>query len=506
MTLPIFPATDLDTPATVQSLLGSFWSATYDGWEEVRDYVAAVCMAYRQAGKDLDEAQKSIVWRNVPLLHVVEWYPLTVLASERLDANLTGLRYSSTSTATYGNAGAYGQPLPGAIQPAALGNVVDAVMLFDGITTPNACLTRDVDFTINTDLGAIEFLIDPFADPRFQPTPIFDTNGNQTDSELVLWLYQASFDERNLQTQIGYVFGLDVPSTAAGQDLVTALLNAIEEGTSRKTVEALFEAVCGVKLACGTETVQVVTTDARGLLIVTSANAYRFPSGANALVTVGQVVNEGDALADSLQFLDLNNGQIPEGLTALAVGPALLEPGYQSDLIFPNIVEPLQVTTDLPTGRTKVSAALGGYPPDVAKFWSDVHSRGVAANQTLANLLDTRTNPVGEPTVANLPTTFNPLQFLVANVLRCGVAVVQVSVAGMSPSGLGMPYLRYLRRIVPPLELVQTIATMPPFQDLFTITDTDVLGQPCTATPDLSETGSITLPTSDPISIWPQNY
>lgn len=497
---PTFPASDLDTPETVQALLGSFWAGTYDGVGQVRNYVMAVCQAYRQTAMDLDEATQSITWRNVPLRHVVEWYPITVLASERLNASLTGLRFSESTTATFGYGGAFGQPLPGAVQPAALGDVIDAPLLCDQITTPNACLIRDVDYTINSQVGAIQFAADPFKDPRFTPQPIFDANGNQTDSELILWLYRAEFDLKNLQTQIGYALGLDVPSTEAAQALVTALLDALQAGTARQQVQSLLEAICGVQFAQNdSEVVQAVTRDYRGLLIVTDQNAYRFPLGANALVTIGQVVEAGDALADTVQLLDLSSGAIPAGLNALIVGPVLLGPGYTADLVFGNSDVSLVATTDAGTNKTKVSCQLGGTSVDQAQFWTDVHARGVAAGKTLAELLDTRANPVGQPTAADLPATLNPLKLLIESVFRYNCLLAKINSAGIDPSGLGLSALRYLRRITPPHELVITLVDLTTTTDHFTITGTEVVNGATIGASGLVDPSTVTIPGQVPI-------
>lgn len=69
---------------------------------------------------------------------------------------------------------------------------------------------------------------------------------------------------------------------------------------------------------------------------------------------------------------------------------------------------------------------------------------------TLAHLLDRRANPEGEPTADNLPKTINPLQFLVANVLRNNVFLVQIRLNALGQNRLGLYNIRHLRQLLPP--------------------------------------------------------
>ena len=64
-------------------------------------------------------------------------------------------------------------------------------------------------------------------------------------------------------------------------------------------------------------------------------------------------------------------------------------------------------------------------------------------------MLDTRTAPVGEPTAGDLPTTINPLEFLVTNLLRFNAYVVKIKASGVR-GNIGLNNSRLFRRIVPP--------------------------------------------------------
>ncbi len=159
----------------------------------------------------------------------------------------------------------------------------------------------------------------------------------------------------------------------------------------------------------------------------------------------------------------------------LAVGPGMLLPGYAGDLVFANKTVPLQVTAD-GAGRTRVSWEISGFAADVTRFWDAVHANGVARGQTLANLLDIRPHPVGEPTAASLPATINPLGFLIANFLRSNCFLIRIDAAALTVNGLTMQPLQLLRRIVPPHTMMIILIELPPFYD-----GDGVAGQPSEA-------------------------
>lgn len=196
-------------------------------------------------------------------------------------------------------------------------------------------------------------------------------------------------------------------------------------------------------------------------------------------------------------------------LAALALDNGFLSTCFYGDLVFENKELPLLVDTEHPSGYTFLSFPLGGFPADAQRFFEELHARGVQAAETaripcflnaipyatlnefpttglpgriyktlddqkyyewsmaggyeeitrlpqikklgtLAHLLDRRANPDGEPTATHLPTTINPMRFLIENVLRNNVFVVKIDVAALGQNRLGLYNIRHLRQILPP--------------------------------------------------------
>lgn len=128
-----------------------------------------------------------------------------------------------------------------------------------------------------------------------------------------------------------------------------------------------------------------------------------------------------------------------------------------------------KLPTRAPSGNyttyTRLSFAVGGFPFDVEKFFDEIHTRGVAANETLAHLLDTRTNQVGEPAAINLPTTINPLKFLAETALRGNAFVVRLAASAFGEGAAGLENVQFLRKIIPPHTAMLLLIELQGFKD-----------------------------------------
>jgi len=271
----------------------------------------------------------------------------------------------------------------------------------------------------------------------------------------LLWVFSGDFDFDRIYQQFAYVLGMRLRSSRGYRELMNALFDGIIGGAGKRTLLLAFQAMTGITLTQDeTETIEVVDTDAEHLIIATDANVYRYNLDATATVSVGDVVQQGDPLIDGLELIELNEGLTPDNLDALALGRGMLAYGFLGDLVFENKDVPLEVTeaSNHASGYTFVKWGLGGFELDVEKFFDDLHANGVAADQTVAMLLDQRDadKQSGQPVAANLPSTINPLEFLVENVLRNNAFVVRVRASEQTDAGVGLHNVRFLRKIIQP--------------------------------------------------------
>jgi hypothetical protein len=448
-----FLDSDLHNQRKLLALLGSFWSDLFLGVDQVVGQLIAAGETAHQASMDLDETIYSVGRPTVPVFHTEQWYSYPIYESQR---GSVPVLYGGTGAGVFGGGLFYGASAVPVYSWAC--PVANVDLISNRIYDPSLTLTRGLDFVI--DGGRLVFMADPFADPRFLPQPVLDDQGQLIDRSITLWLFRPAIDQQHVWIQFGYIMGIQLPSSQPYKDMINALLDAITGCTATEQLDQMLAAVTGCPLARGDETVEVVTTFADTLLVITDQWAYQFPTACNPVVQPGDVVEEGDALVDTVQTWYLNHGTVPDWLDGLSVGEGLLQPGYLSDLTFSDADVPVVVEPDV-DGYTKVSWALGGFPADVTEFWDDVHRRGVASGTTLAQMLDTRESPVGEPGPGSLPATINPLQFLAANYLRHNALLVRINTGGFGPAALGLAQLRYLRRIVPPHEAVLIVLELP---------------------------------------------
>lgn len=465
-----------DVPNNLLAVLGSFWNEIYQGREQVGSMTRARAVLEQQAMFQTLENIAALSRFTVPIWHRDNWYPLRLLESDRNSETTAPARYDTGQL--YDSGLFYNVPLNGpGYAFTAPGDLDRADVVVNRVVGPSLTLFQGTDFTL-TD-GILTFRIDPFADSRVPIVPVY-TDGEITDREAVLWVYRGYFDWQHIYKQFGYAIGLHMASSLGYRNLLNAVFDCLVLGSPKASIIAAISAITGIPtVGEATETVEDIAADNNHRLIITDKNVYRFSRTATATVAVGDVVTRGQSLVDALEIISVRHGEVPDTLRRLAIGPGMLATCFYSDLIFENREVPLVVDTEDPSGFTKVTWALGGFPADVDRFFDEMHARGVAiASQpadlcatdpyithkgdgcttetthtrtgTLAHLLDRRTNRVGEPTAANLPRTINPLKFLAQNVLRGNVTIVRLRPQDANADRLGLQHLRLLQKIVPP--------------------------------------------------------
>jgi hypothetical protein len=419
-----YPQNDFDRPDVLLDLLGSFWSSTYGDAEFVRDYAAATGYDAQQTYLQLLDLVNSVSRFSIPLYKSEAWFALTLRESQ-LRRNLRPRVYGA---GTYSDSGpAYGSTQTTVYfhvdKPAELSH---APYVFDRLIEPAVAWARGFDFDL--DDTEIFFLRNPFEQPSIPLRDVLDAEGQIVDRELTLWLYRGEWDWDTVYEQFGYVLELSMRTSEGYKSFLNSIFDGLILGTSRRLQCWALAAIFGVPATREpVETVEEIRTDLTEVAIVTDKHAYVFPSAAVATVAVGDVLQAGTFLTDTLQLFEFTRGQVPttEELAALTLENGMLAHGYWHGLTFANTLVPTTVETR-DDGYTRISWPLGGFSLDVEKFWDDVHAAGVAKGQTLAMLLDTRESPVDQPFAACLPAYVNPLQFLTENFLRANAYVVKL--------------------------------------------------------------------------------
>jgi len=459
-----YPQRDLDKAARLVSFLGSYWA----GQPEASNYVKSVARVERQTEQIRDETIAAAGRTTINTHSTKTWCKLVLSAAE-LNTRRTAMNHYGDGDEYGGNDGMlasygiphglhlYSFPLPA--------NFAAIPFICDRLTSPTCVLTCGLDFYVDTVKHVIRFRDNPLTNPAF--------NTGDTTS---LWVFRGKFDNDQLFQHFGYVLGISLPASDSYKTLINAIWDGLVLGSSYEALSGLLTAITAAP--CVLERLETVTDifyDVRHLVVATNSHVYRYAKAATAVVSVGDIVAEGQPLADAYEVHEFQRGEPANSLRALSLGPDYLLEGYLSDLVFYNRDVPLVVTTD--SNKTKISFELGGHAGDVAQFFADLHERGMASGQTLANLLDERTNPTTEPTAANLPATINPLQFLAKNVLRNNIFVITLRPTSFGANALSLQYAKHLRNILPPhVGLIITTELAVPGEELTIVDNAEASG------------------------------
>lgn len=464
MALSVYPARDLDTPSLLASVLGTFWTEIYSDQQELDGELTALALPWRQVARDNDALADSLADATFPLLQVNEWHAVTLYESERYDPHFAGLRYAQDTSVRFGDNRRFGDTVLTAQFPVPLNGIYDAPMIFDAVSSPKVCLSQDVDYRVDTSRGVLWLGTNPFADPRWQPVPLYDANGNQIDRQLTLWFWHAGIDQNRLYRRLGYAFGIAPPPTVAGRQLLSTILSALVGGTTQSLLLDFLSLLYDIPVcAADGEVVTAIFTDSRGLVLATDRQVYRAASGSLPVVSVGDVLREGDPLTDGLACTSLTRGVVPPGLTSLALGDGLLPPDFPGGVAW--VDQTVPIVAMMEDGKVRISWSLGVGGEVERNFWDEVHQRGIAAGKVLAEYLDMRSAPTTPVSPMNLPATINPLRFLLSNLVRGGVLLIRLQAARIGPQAMSPSFLGWTRKIVPPHTLLLLQAVLTPIND-----------------------------------------
>lgn len=447
-----YPVRDLDRPKILIEFLGTHWASVYQD-PFVERYIGVRGQAAVQTELDATEGAASASRFKVPVFHTDIWLRITLKESDLLSGVLNITRY--------GEDGVYGGNPDTGVElkygtPALVTDFTfpvpddlrEAPLIFNRITEPSVSMVDGLDFFLDSEFHVLHFRENPFVNDLIPKRLVYEGDV-VVDREVELWIFRGQIDFEHIFNHYGFVLDIKLPSSRSYRDLVNSIWDGLVAGTSQLPISTAFAAMTGSPIIIEEEeTVEVVQNDARHLLIVTDKNVYQFKSTATPRVSVGDVVQQGDELSNAFKIFEFHSGAAPEDLMAVTMGQGHLIAGFIDGITFDNKIVPLEVDTS--GVFTRVEFEIGGFQQDTEKFWDDFHERGIAAGETLAQLLDQRTNKVGEPTAANLPATINPLEFLIANVLRNNYFVVQLRPQFFGEDAVGIENVRHLRRLMPP--------------------------------------------------------
>ena len=381
MQLFTYPESDLDRGDSLLRVLGSYWSKTFQAPDQVSSYTQAIAAGAKQLQLELLETIAALSRFKIPVFHTENWHPI-VLHSSQLNLSAASLYKFEQAGFTFdtGNSANFDSARPtNFFAFPAPSNMVGAGHIFDRVLFPTTDLVSGADFIVDSDDQVVIFTQNPFDIESLPKIPTYNSDGQLVNETIVLWAFRANFDYQYVFRQFAYAVNIQLKSGENAKALVNAVFDGlINGGASASILSAALSAIFDVPVVrSGGETVEVITTDRRGVLIATDKHVYRFAAGSMPTVALGQTLREGDTLVDTFDIIDIRRGEIPDDFLALAIDQNMTSACYYSDLIFENLEVPLRVDTNHPSGYTFVDFQLSGFPADVHYFFADMHARGM---------------------------------------------------------------------------------------------------------------------------------
>lgn len=405
-----YPSNDLQNPVLIASMLGSFWSDVFEGKQQVFDYMEGRAREAQQNLSIAKENQTSLNRYDIPVYHKEYVKRLTLVESSVVMAEITSSSINYGDDASTSNNLYYAYEIDNSIKAFSYAS--------DKLLASSFLAVSGTDCYLDTANSYILFRDNPFDNTEVVRRYYYDSVGTQTESEIDLWLFDVSVDRENVYTQYGYIVSVKDESSETYKKLIASTFDSLMFGPGELAFKRVVAAMTGVPVVeSDNETVVAIFSDTRNLVIVTDVNVYKYKLGSTAIVEVGDVVDTGEQLVDTVKMYDFSTGYIPTDLTSISLSTPILLGDFSGPLTFNNTDVATTVSSDI-NGKTVIEWDIDGDPADVTLFWGTTHANGVAADETLANLLDNRTNPTDEPIAQNLPTTINPMGFAITNLLR----------------------------------------------------------------------------------------
>jgi len=461
---PAYPEDDLNKGQRLLTLLGSFWSELFDDRDKLQAHLQSSAHEQGQTHLNFLETVACVSRFTVPVFHREDWHLLVFKRSEVENTasvyKAGDLVYGPQSGAVPGRPAGFIQTYGGrdrldVVKVPLPSPLVDLpVTLQNLVINPSLVLVKgtDYDIEVRANSRVVVFRDDPFANDYIPQRDVINEAGEVTDREIALWVYSGQFDLDYVYIQFGYVLGLHLYSTQFYKDLLNAWWNQFLQGFTVQHLQSFLSALSGAPISIHpTETVEVIRDEGDSKIVVTDKNCYRVAAGATVTVAVGDVLHAGDALSDAFEIVELG-GPSPDfgSFQSAAFGRNFLTGGYFSELAFRNAQVTVQYGGVDHDNRAIVTFEVSGFPGDVEAFWNQVQERGKVEGRTLANLLDIRPDPDGEPGPENLPATINPLEFVLENILKNNLFVMRVKQSSFDPDAPGIALFRCLRDTIPP--------------------------------------------------------
>jgi hypothetical protein len=290
--------------------LGYFWHRLFGDRQAVEGLTMGQSAAAEQAYTDLMGMIDSYSCLDIPIFESRNWYPLIIHESD-LDNNTLlfgeGVKLGDTVD---GDPYIFGDPIPNETECCSIimpKELKDIGLIVDHIIAPTVVLTKDDENYWTTEYRLF-FKNNPFEISALTKHKEYNTDGSdKNDDYIILWCYNASIDSENLKYSIGYLFGLNVPHTAAGKGILSNMIKLYTKGPTINDIKAIALACIGLPIITERSTVSQAPAITDGYhVITTDKGIFRYPAEYKLKtgITTNTVLKIGDVPVEAVELLD----------------------------------------------------------------------------------------------------------------------------------------------------------------------------------------------------------
>jgi hypothetical protein len=461
-----------DNPDYFLRTLGTWWATFFGDRTTVREMLAGAGELYYQTYLDFLDTLAMKSKFTVPIFRRKNWHAFTVLASERFDGSQLNNLYG-TSRLEYRNIlkPAYGDKEDTDYFSYRIPDQIASVhAIYNRLIDPSLVWAENEDFGVDAARHAIHFATDPFTDPLVPQREVLDSEGNVVDHEILLWFNLSQWDHEFIYNYFGYAVKIWMKSSNFYKEFVSAVWDHLTIGPTKAALKLALMGMTGVRFALANETITRVINDGRWIHIETPTQLYTFKNNVTVLVEAGDSVVAGDPLVDAVLVIEPSPVTDWDTFTGVALNGAMMRMGdVKYPITFENKDVPVEYIGLDPNGKAIVQFSVSGFDSDVATFWRQAHNEGLALDQTLAEVLDTRTNPIGEPLPQDMPEFINPFEFVIDNLFSNNLFVIVMKPEQFADGAPGLQGLEYLYKFLVPQSTYLIFVEMEQDTDYYSI-------------------------------------
>lgn len=315
-TLPQYPADDLDRSSNLLGAMGTYWSEDFGDAAVVKQLVASGQLLQKQTNQQYQEARETLARSTVPIHQLVKWQLYWFSdqpdeqQSRQLPYQLNGALYGAEGRPPFNRLYRYGDLIGDATQlvygiPEELQGIE---FLVDHIEQPSILWSSGIEYTVDPVNHVLAFSVDPRNLAAVPRRTRIRADG-VVAQDIGLWGYGARLDMLAAYQQYGFVVKLPCErSTGSYRDVLKAIYRSHQDAPTAESIQEYLAAVMDVpRVQHATEVIKDIVRTVDALLIITDLSVYRASPASDPSVAIGDTVEQGEFLTDTVELYDPRN-------------------------------------------------------------------------------------------------------------------------------------------------------------------------------------------------------